>query len=128
MLDGPARVPAAHQLVPDAPLVVVGHLDQLQPAHPVDPPGHVDGRGDRAAEPARPAAPVVVAGSGQCEAAGGSQGAQGPQASRNWNSSQTCRPIAVRLAERAAASSALTRARPSALATVNGIRCCSYMP
>ena len=65
VLDGPARVLAAHQFVPDAPLVVVGHRDQLQSAHPVDPPGHVDGRGNRAAEPARPAAPVVVAGSGQ---------------------------------------------------------------
>ena len=77
---GPVRVLKAHQLVPDAPLVVVGHLDQLQSTHPVDPPGHADGRGDRPAEPARPAAPVVVGGSGQCKAVGGFQSTQGPQA------------------------------------------------
>ena len=51
-----------------------------------------------------------------------------PRESWKPNRSQTCRPIAVRLAAPAAASNAFARATASGLVSVAGIRSCSYMP
>ena len=80
VLDGAARVLAAHQLVPDPALGRVADLDQCQPAQLVHAGGHADRRRHGAAETARAAAPVVMPGHGQSDLAGGVERAQGSQA------------------------------------------------
>ncbi len=71
-----ARVLAGDQLVPEAPLVVAGHLDHCQCLHQIDPLGHARRLRDRPSETAGPAAPASVARGGQLDALVGLETAQ----------------------------------------------------
>ena len=78
VLDSAAGMLAGDEFVPDAPLVLVADLDELQAADLVDPRGQVDGRGHGTLQTARVATlAVVVTRRGQVDLAGRFQGAQG---------------------------------------------------
>ncbi len=63
------RMLALHQLGPEAPLVVAGHLDQFQPLHLIDPRRHALRLRDRPSQTAGPAAAALVTRGRQLDAA-----------------------------------------------------------